>query len=209
MAKDWQTLKLHDNFYRDQFIKVILIIVSIFMIIIFLGFLSFYLYWNKPEPILFPVGQDFRVEPLVSLEDPNLSLPEVFQWVSDVIRKSFIYDFKNYQNQVKLNEQYFTDNGWKTFLNQLNLYVNYTNVQTNKLFVYGELSAAPTLINQGVVNGRFIWIIQMPVTIVFAGYRPLPRKTLNFEIRVVRVTTEDNLAGVAIDNIILAATGSK
>src|SRR5215204_3030899 len=99
MAKDWQTLKLHDTFYRDQFLKVVLIITSIFIILLFLGALSLYLHLNKPKPIIFPVGQDFRVEPLVRLEDPNLTTPEVFQWVSDVMQKVFVYDFKNFQKQ--------------------------------------------------------------------------------------------------------------
>jgi intracellular multiplication protein IcmL len=207
MPEEVQTVVLHDAFYRDGLGKIIFIIIGLCLAILLLVALSLYLYFNKPAPIVFPVYQDWRVQPLVAVDQPYLPSTEVMQWVSDTMQKVLVYDFKNYNAQLKEASQYFTSDGWKTFLNQLNLYVNYTNVQTNKLFVKGKITAAPTLINQGLIAGRYTWTIQMPMILEYAGFKPLANKVLPWEIRVVRVPTTDNLSGLAIDSVVLAATG--
>ncbi len=208
LEEESQIVTLDDVFYRDSIGKMTFIMTSLGVAILLLATLSIYLYAKKPKPIVFPVYQDWRVQPLVSVDQPYLSLPAVTQWASDTMQKAFVYDFKNYNAQQKAASLYFTDAGWKTFLNQLNIYVNYNNVLANKLFVNGTITAAPTVLNQGVLSGRYTWIIQMPMNINYAGFKPLPRKPLVLEVHVVRVPTIDNLVGVAIDSVMLATTGT-
>lgn len=205
-SSDIQVVELRDSFYRDSIGKIIFVIASLLLGLALLIALSIYIYLDKPPPVTFPVGDEWRVQPPVQLNEPYLTVPEVLQWVSDVLQKSFVYDFRNYNNQVKAASQYFTPDGWKTFLNQLNIYVNYNTVQANKVFVQGT-PAAVLLVNRGENSaGVYTWIIQMPIKLTFSGYKPLPSKTLPLEVRVVRVPTANNLMGVAIDNVVLSTT---
>lgn len=203
MAEESRTVELKDDFYRDSFGKVVLIFIVVFLSIVLLVALSLYLYLSKPPPMSFPVADEWRVQAPVPLDQPYLSKPEILQWVSEVIPKSFLYDFNHYNDQLKEASQYFTANGWKIFLNQLNNYANYNNVQMYKLFVNSSPTAAPYILSDGLISGRYAWWVQMPINIVYAGFAPPPNKALTLQVLVVRVPTLNNLTGVGIDNVLV------
>lgn len=206
--EDLHIVELRDYFYRDRFGKVILIMLSLCVAIGLLIATAVYLYLNKPKPVTFHVDNDWRIQADVPLDQPYLSSPDLIQWVSDVVRRMFIVDFINYDNQVKNMSQYFTPDGWRVFLDQLNIYANYTNVQTNKLFVNDTPDGAPIILQQGLLSGRYGWWVQMPVNVNFATYNRTSSLTLTLQILVVRVSTLKNLAGVGIDNVIVAKSST-
>jgi intracellular multiplication protein IcmL len=206
MSEETEIMMLRDGFYRDSIGKVVLVLISTCVSIAILVLLSVFLYFDKPLPITFPVGADMRVQRSVSLDQPYLSTPDLLQWVADVFPNSFTLDFNHYNDQLKLDLQYFTQDGWAAFLNQLNIYANYNNVQAYKMFVTATPESAPYILRQGVLpdSGKYGWWVQMPVTINYAGLKPPPSVTLTFQILVVRVPTLNNLTGVGIDNVIQA-----
>jgi intracellular multiplication protein IcmL len=165
---------------------------------------SFYLHLNKPAPITFPVNDNWRVLPDVPVDQSYRSVPELIQWVSEVLPNVFVYDFLNYNDQLKAANHYFTSDGWSVFLNQLNIYVNYNTVQDGKMFVNGSLSGAPVILNQGLLSGRYAWWVQVPISIDYEGGTRMLNQDLTLQVLVVRVSTLDNLAGLAIDNVIVA-----
>ncbi|EKD70569.1 MAG: hypothetical protein ACD_46C00488G0006 [uncultured bacterium] len=203
--EEWHIVGLDDDFYRDSFGKVIFLSMSVCFAIVLLAGLSIYLHLNKPKPVNFAVGADWRIQPAVPIDRPYLSTPDLLQWVSDVLRKVFVLDFNQYNDQLKLSQQYFTSDGWSVFLNQLNNYANYNNVKVSKLFVNGTPAGAPFILNQGLLSGRYAWWVQMPIDLQYQGGASLPNRSLTLQILVVRIPTVNNLSGVAIDNVIVAS----
>ena len=202
MAEEELYVRMREDFYRDSFGKVILIIISILLAIVLLVAVSVYLYLNKPKPVNFPVDAEWRVQPAIPLDQPYLSESDMLQWVNDAIQKSFVYDFYHYNDQVQNASQYFTPDGWKVFLNQLNIYVNYNNVQAYKMFISAAPAGAPFIIQQGLLSGRYAWWVQLPIDIYYVNGQP-PTQALTLRILVVRVSTLNNLSGVGIDNVIV------
>lgn len=207
-ANELPSIEIKDDFYRDSFGKVVLIIVSFILAIACLVGLSLYLYLIKPPPITFVVDKDWRVQKEVPLNMQYLTDPDLLQWVSNALQTAFVFDFLRYNTQLKNYMQYFTAEGWQVFLNQLNNYVNYNNVQTNKQFVNGVAAGAPIILNQGLLSGRYGWWVQMPITLYFVNYNRSTSQTLTLQVLVARVSTLDNLNGVAIDNVIVAKNTS-
>jgi intracellular multiplication protein IcmL len=201
--KDRHIVTLDDGFYRDSFSRVIFLMVSIGAAVLALIALSFYLYKNKPKPVTFLVDKEMRVLSPVALNKPYLSEPDLLQWIANVLPNSFELDFNHYNEQLKEHSSYFTTDGWKMFLNQLNIYANYNNVQAYKLFVTGSPGAAPYVVRKGIIpeSGRYGWWVQMPVSISYAGFKPPKNATVMWQILIVRVSTLNNLMGVAIENI--------
>src|SRR5579862_2259634 len=154
-------VELLDDFYRDSFNKVVLIIVSIGIAIVFLITMALYIYLHKPAPKYFPVGDEWRIKAPVPVDQPYLSNPEVLQWVSDTVSKIFTLDFNNYNAQLQKYMPYFTQDGWQNFLNQLNIYANYNKVQTGRMFIYVVPTGAPVIINDSssgsLSSGRYAW----------------------------------------------------
>ena len=203
-AAELQVVDLRDDFYRDSFGKIVFVIISIVVAISLLIAVSLYLHLEKPKPITFAVDPEWRVQPVIPLEKPYLSSPDMLQWVNDALQRSFVFDFYHYNDQLKNAAHFFTPNGWKVFLDQLNNYVNYNNVQTNKMFVNAVPSGAPSIITEGLLSGRYAWWVEMPITISYFGIHRFSSRALTLQILVVRVSTLNNLAGVGIDNVIVA-----
>ncbi len=201
-------VELRDAFYRDSIGKVILLIIAICIALILLAAMSAYLYTQRPPPVAFPVFEEYRVQPPVPLDQNYLRDPDLLQWVANVFINSFNFDYINYNDQVAAAQQYFTADGWKIFLNQLNIYANYNTVQANKLFVTGSPAGAPYKLKYGLLSGRYAWWVQMPLQINYQGLKPPPNKLITLQILVVRVSTLNNLNGVAIDNIIVVQPGT-
>jgi hypothetical protein len=85
----------------------------------------------------------------------------------------------------------------------LNIYANYNNVQSGKLFVRASPSGAPSLVNEGLLSGRYAWLVTMPITVSYSGYKPPGPRDLQLQVTVVRVSTLNNLTGVGIDNVVV------
>lgn len=207
--EELETSILRDDFYRDSFMRVVMVILGLLVSMSGLLAVSLYIHLNKPKPVLFGVDSEWRIQPSVALDQPYISLADLNQWVVNALSRSFTLDFLNYNDQLENAKQFFTDEGWKVFLNQLNIYANYNNVQANKVFVSGTPAGAPSLINQGLTGGRFGWIVEIPYTLSYAGFNPPPSRTITLSLLIVRVSTLNNLSGVAIDNIVVKADTGK
>lgn len=210
MAEEQITVGLHDDFYRDNFGKVIVAIVIACCLIAFLTALSVYIHMSKPPPVTFGVAKEWRVQAPVPVQKPYLTNPEVLQWVSDVIPNAFDLNFLHLDAQLEDLKKYFTDNGYQVFLNQLNNYIDKRKLEESKLFVNAQPTAAPSIKNQGALNARYAWWVKIPVEIKYSGLRVLTPVNLTLDVLVVRTETTNNLDGVLIDNVIVdAGTGLK
>jgi len=204
MADEQVVLELRQDFYKDGIDRVKLIVSGISAAVACLGLLMLYLYVATPKPVIFPVEQEWRVQSQVGLDQPYLSAPALLQWVNDAMRNAFIYDFSHYNEQLKKASQYFTSDGWKVFLNQLNNYANYNTVQGNKTFINGVPAGAPVILNQGVLSGRYAWWVKVPITIHYETINRFWSRDLVLQVLLVRVSTENSLSGVGIENVIVA-----
>jgi intracellular multiplication protein IcmL len=202
--EELQTVCLKDEFYRDGFYRVLFAIGMIALAIGLLIAVSAYLYLSKPKPVVFSVDNDRRVLAPVPVDQPYLAIPDLTQWVSRVIPTVFTYDFINYTDQLKDVAQYFTPTGWKKFLDILNAYVNYNNVKNTKLFVSATPAGAPIILNQGLLQERYAWWVQMPLTVSYSNYDKQSSQPLVIQALVVRVPTLNNIYGVGIDNMMVS-----
>lgn len=195
---------LTDRFYRDSFGKVVFVILSLWIAVVLLIATSVYLHLHKPKPRVFVVGDEWRVQPPVPVDQDYLSEADLLQWVTDALSNAFVFDFNHYNEQLKSASQYFTTAGWKVFLNHLNNYVNYNTVRNNKMYVRAAPTGAPYIINQGMLSGRKAWWVKVPLSITYQGLKPLTDTTVTWQVLVVRVPTTNNLSGVGIENMIVA-----
>ena len=213
MAEDQQyVVELQDRYYQDSFGKLVLIITSVIVAIALLIAVSVYLHLNKLPPKTFSVGAEWRIQPPVPLDQAYLSTPVLTQWATDTVRQLFVFDFNHYSDQLKGLTPYFTDDGWKVFLDQLNIYANPDNMPVDKTFIQGAVTGAPVILNQGLLVGRWAWWVQIPfdMNYAYAGNTKLPTtQSVTLQILVVRVSTLNNLQGVAIDNMVVVTKSAQ
>ena len=202
-----EEITLRTYFYRDGFALLLTMLGAAFTFIVILSVIAGYLFFHKPPPILFSVGNEWRVLSPVPVEQPYLNTADLLQWVTNVLTKIFDFDFVHYDIELSQASQYFTSAGWNVFLNQINNYADYQTIQNTKLFVTATPTGAPFILNQGILQGRYAWWVQVPITLNYNNGIKVISKSITLQIFVVRIPTQNNLSGVGIDNI-LVVTGS-
>lgn len=196
---------LQEQYYQDGSKLLWSILVGLCVVSLFLLLSLFLLYFEKPKPIVFSVGEEYRIQREAPLNQPYLTESALLQWVATVIPSVFTYDFVDIESQLKDANVYFTDNGWKVFVNQLNIYAKYNNVQNARIFINGSLSGAPYILNQGILSGRYGWWVEVPLKLIFKK-EAQSEKILDLQILIVRVPTKNNLFGVGIENMIVQSS---
>ncbi len=207
MAEDVApVIQIKDDFHRDGFGTVLWALGVVCFAIALLALTSLYISLSKPAPVHFSTDHEWRIIKPVPLMVPYLSTPDLAQWVSNVLPNLFNLDFINYKAEREASRSYFTDSGWQSFLMLLDNNASYNTVTQGKLFVSAAADSAPFVLNQGILNDRYAWWVQMSVQVNYSSGTGQP---LDLQVLVVRVPTLDNAYGVAIDRVMLAAAVQK
>lgn len=201
--EEFTIVTIEDNYYRDCFSRVLVIIGCLVASIAALVAMSLYVYLTEPPPVTFGVANDWRIVAPVDIQEPYLTDGDLLQWVTDAVPRFFDVDFLHIDDQLVQLKQYFTDNGYQVFLNQFNNNVDRDKLQTGKMFATNEITGAPIIVNQGTLSGRYAWWVQIPINISYAGMDTIPSSSIKLTLLVVRTETSNNLNGVAIDNVLV------
>jgi len=194
---------IRDNFYRDGFNTVLLSMAMVVAAIGLLIILSLYFFLHQVLPITFPVYPDWRIQPDVPLDSPYLHAADLLQWTSEKVPTVLNFDFMNYEQDIKKSAPLFTTNGWPKYLELVNTFMGSDEVLQNKDFVKTTPLGAPIVLNQGIVEGKYGWWVQIPVEVRYSGVSGVSHTTkLIIQTLIVRISTLNNLDGVAIENII-------
>lgn len=197
-------VRLKSDFYRDGYRKILLCLGLILATIVLLIASCLYLYFTKPPPVYFSTDNEWRIVQPVPVELPYLASSDLLQWVGNVMMDAFHYDFINYKDQLQENRQSFTDQGWLAFQGMLNNFASNDTIVIKKTFVNGAANGAPFILNEGLLEKRYAWWVQIPmrITYVYTGEQAGTNSQQPvFQILVVRIPTLNNIYGVAIDNI--------
>ena len=77
-----EIVKLRNEFYRDNYRKVVLaLLLSCTVVVVLVGALT-YIITHPPAPQYFATSTDGRITPLVPLDQPNLSTAALLQWAN-------------------------------------------------------------------------------------------------------------------------------
>jgi hypothetical protein len=203
-GEELEIVRLRNDFYQDGFYKLFIACITVFVAVLLLAITSIYLYSNKPSPVTFYTDNDLRVFPPVPVDQPYVKQADLIQWVSEVLPAMFTFDFVNYETQLKQLEQYFTPKGWSALAALQNTYSNMAQIQSAKLFVNASAGGTPTIPNQGKIDGRYGWLVEMPLTIHKSTQ---VANGIIVKALVIRVPTLNSLLGLAIDDVAVVQQG--
>ncbi len=204
---------LRNQFYRDNYRRIVLAIMILFFINVVLATSIWYIYTHPKPPQYFPATSDGRILELPPLTVPSQSLAEVLQWANQAALSAYTYDFVNYRKQLQEASRYFTAKGWKQFLVNLGKSNTLTAVRSRKLVVTAEATGAPELINKGVVQQRFegstekryAWKIKIPILVSYQSTVTNIKQPMTLFMTIIRVRPNNNSRGVGIAQFVAAA----
>ncbi|MEE9451836.1 MAG: type IVB secretion system apparatus protein IcmL/DotI [Gammaproteobacteria bacterium] len=199
---------LRQQFYRDSYRRVIVVLLLSVIINLILGGVLFYLVTNTPKPKYFATSIEGRITPLTALDLPSQTDSAVLQWASQAATAAFSYNFVNYRKELQSASDYFTPAGWKEFMRALESSNNLEAVKEKKLVVSAVVAQAPVVLQKGVLKGRYAWRIQMPILVTYQSASEFSQQNNVVTLLVTRVSTLNSPHGIGIEQFIVAPSGS-
>ncbi|CAM4428391.1 MAG: hypothetical protein LEGION0398_MBIBDBAK_00471 [Legionellaceae bacterium] len=200
-------IHLRQDFYYDSSKKLIMILLSSFFIIIVLIAAFVYQIMNPPAPKYFAVNSDGRLIKLPPLNEPNMEHFALLQWGNTAAIAAYTYSFVNYRQELQAASSYFTPNGWQNFVTALQDSGNLQAVIAKKLIVSAVAKGAPVILQEGLLNGRYTWRVQMPMLITYQSASQKSEQDVIVTMLITRVSPLNSARGIGIAQFIVASAG--
>ncbi len=203
MASEIEKLFNRNEYYRDGLHQTfIILLISIFLNFVGL-YILYYIYTHPPAPVYFPTSINGRIAPLVPLDQPNKTDAEIKEWANTAIIASYTYNYVSYRSDLQAASEFFTPDGWTTFLNALKSSNNLEAIVANKFVVTGQAVQAPVILQKGVfANGRYSWRVQMPVVVTYQSTNIYSQSNYQVTMLIERVSTLNSVSGIGIVSIV-------
>jgi intracellular multiplication protein IcmL len=191
---------VRNEFYRDgyrvlQSVAVMQAITIVVMIFVML----YVVHIHQPEYRYFATTEDGRLVPMVPLSEPNLSTPAITSWAAQAATEVMTFGFHDYKQRLQESSKNFTKTGWVSFTKALDAAQILSTVSTQLQVVTSAPTAAPVVMEEGVVNGRYQWRVQVPITTRYKSSQGDRPETRVITMLIVRVPRLESANGVGIE----------
>lgn len=173
-------------------------------IIVLVGVIFMLATSNKIEYVYFATTEDGRLVPMVALSEPNLSKPALSSWVSQAATEVMTFGFHDYRKRLQEASRNFTRTGWASFTEALAKSRIIEGVEQNQQVVTATPLSAPIITSEGIVNGRYQWVIELPMAIAYQAGTQSRADNFKMTLVVVRVPKLESPNGVGIEQWIAA-----
>lgn len=181
------TVFARNTFYRRlHYLVLATLALAITVIGILLGILVHMLRYPNP-PLYFATDDVGRLIHVVPVDTPNMSQQDVINWVIDALQNALSFDFINFRAQLQNAQRYFTDFGWRNYMDAQKATNNFVALDTRKMVFLAQVIGQPTLVTQGILGGAYAWKFDMPVimTYLYPPYDDKSRYTNSLDVSVV------------------------
>lgn len=191
---------IRNEFYKDGYRSILKLAVFQSLIIISLiGAMFFIIHIHQPENRYFATTEDGRLIPMVPLSEPNLSTPALMSWVAQATTEVMTFGFNDYKRRLQEASRNFTKTGWESFTTALQRSRIIEMVDQNQQVVTAAPQGAPILQQEGIVQGRYQWIVQVPMALTYQSGSQTRSDYLMITVVVVRVSRLESPNGVGIE----------
>ncbi len=197
---------VRNEFYRDGYRTLLrLAMLQGVVILGLLGAMYFVIQVHQPENRYFATTEDGRLVPMVPLSEPNLSTPALMSWVAQAATEVMTFGFNDYRRRLQESSRNFTRKGWESFTSALQKSRIIEMVEANQQVVTAAPQGAPILESEGLVDGRYQWVIQLPMVVTYQSGARTKQDNLLMTLVVVRVPRLESPNGVGIEQWIAVA----
>ena len=194
------TVVTRNEYYRDGFRNLLKVALAEAVIIVglILCFL-FYMNVSQPEDRYFATTADGRIMRLVPLDQPNMTTPALMSWVAQAATDVMTFGFHDYQRRLQDASQHFTRHGWESFTAALQKSRIIEGIETAQQVVTAAPRSAPVLTQEGVINGRYRWVVELPLMVTYRAGNQNRTDNMNVQIAIERMPSLENPVGVGIE----------
>lgn len=198
-----ELVKMRNEFYRDNYRRLAVAVLVAMLVILLMAGMVLVTIAKKPEPRYFATADDGRILPLVPVNVPYKSTPQVLQWATEAALAAYSYDYVNYRKQLQNASDYFTPDGWAQYMSALQSSGNLEAVKEGKIIATAVPTGAAQLQQEGLLDHAYAWQVSVPIRVSFQGQTTQQTIDYNVSMKVARVSTLDKADGIGVQQIIV------
>lgn len=185
------------------------LLLIIFLLGMHLGLMGFaYFQFATRSPAHFfaslPNGDAFE---MTALDRPNVSTKALLSWVTLAATSTFTFDFFNYKDQLQAIQDYFTEDGFTSFMASLETTGTLSTIEEKKLILSAVAIGPAIVLTEEEIGTKRNWRIQVPLIVRYQSANVDETRTQVVEVLVTQVSTEDAPKGIGIAQYIAREAG--
>lgn len=177
---------VRNQFYRGKFRFVLGVYILSLIANLVLISMIVYLIKHPTVSLYFPADKVGRLIQVIPVRLANQDNQDVVNWTVQAVEAAYSYDFMNYHGQLQSAQKYFTDYGWRNYMDALRASNNLIALTARKQIVITKVVGPPKLIKQALLGGAMAWKYEMPILVTFLE-PPFTDKNKRFNAWVVTV----------------------
>lgn len=159
--------------------------------------------WLTPDREFFiATSADGRLLPIQPLDEPVVNIESILGWAQARAVGIHTFGFHDWRERFTANRHYFTQAGWDAFVTGIENSGNLEAVRNKRMVLTAVPKAAPVLVDEGVRNGRYTWIVEMVLSVTYQSSSEQAHQDVHVVLHVQRVPVRDNPDGLAIAQFI-------
>lgn len=183
--------------------------IIILLLVMNLGLMGFaYFQFATRSPTHFfgslPNGDAFE---MTALDRPNVSTRALLSWVTLAATSTFTFDFFNYQDQIEAIKDYFTADGFDSFMASLQETGVLDTIEEKKLILSAVAIGPAIVLTEEGIGTKHNWRIQVPLIVRYQSANVDETRTQVVEVLVTQVSTEEAPKGIGIAQYIAREAG--
>jgi intracellular multiplication protein IcmL len=189
-----------NNFYRNQFRRMVRLLILMLFVSIVLLITLFVLMWRTPAARYYASTTTGVVVPMNSLSAPVLTQQFILQWAETVSRSAYSLNFLTYKKSLADVRPYFTDDGYTSFLNAMQNSGLLDDVKARKLYLSTVVDGAPVVVDMYIDHGFYTWRVDLPLLVTFASANMTVKNQYYVHLTIKRVPELQIEQGIAVTN---------
>ncbi len=140
---------------------------------------------------------------------PQTTDTDVISFAARCVALSHSMDFLNYREKLSsTKKECFTDNGYTSFLAALKNSLTLDTIKKKNLISTAIAQEAPVIIDKGVADNRYYWIVRFPILITYQHAADKQNKREGVTITIVRQSIRENRWGIGIEQLVSVRLGN-
>lgn len=198
-----ELVRFRNFFYRDGYRKSMsALLLSLMVNMVLLGLVVFQ-FLTKPAPVYFATQTNGSLIEIQPLTEPLVRQETLLTWATRAAVTAYSFNFVDWQNDLNNAQQYFTATGFKNFVDALKASGNLDTVVAKRLVVQATVVDVPRIIQQGLIQGRYAWKIQIPMLVKYTSASEDLRQPILVTMLIARVPTTQYPEGIAIAQFVV------
>jgi len=143
-----------------------------------------------------------RIIPLIPLSVAYRAPKDVINFTRDGLANVFSLSWNNYRKELEGARSSFTTSGFESVLEELSS-KGYLDKIKNERMNLSSTFGTGVLVQQGILNGQFTFVIEIPMSLRLAGSNSqYPEIPLIARVTVTRIPTSISSDGIAISRVV-------